>query len=297
MWQAPTLIGAGVSAGGGGYLMGSLADLPYALASVEQDMIAPEYVQALIWKELVPELLSDAVIARWWNVTPNEMHAVALYQKLGEEILNASVSTPALRDEVSTILSDRVGPRRMSELTLAMQRPQAMAEMLPEIMPSDTFYLGMQFESQYPADAPAIGTSGRQLADLAQRYPAETSRARLSRDFGIPHPTLAQTNARELLNVKPFPFYGVYSSRLFGESWESGNLYWARLADEMGYSPAMLNRLVPDLTRQLVSKIFATDLEDWPAVLRAMRETGDQLRKSKAAGATAASLATPGSAQ
>jgi hypothetical protein len=260
-------------------------------------MISPEYVQALIWKELVPELLSDAVIARWWNVTPNEMHAVALYQKLGEEILNASVSTPALRDEVSTILSDRVGPRRMSELTLAMQRPQAMAEMLPEIMPSDTFYLGMQFESQYPADAPAIGTSGRQLADLAQRYPAETSRARLSRDFGIPHPTLAQTNARELLNVKPFPFYGVYSSRLFGESWESGNLYWARLADEMGYSPAMLNRLVPDLTRQLVSKIFATDLEDWPAVLRAMRETGDQLRKSKAAGATAASLATPGSAQ
>jgi len=54
IWQAPTLMGAGVSAGGGGYLMGSLADLPYVLASAEQDMIAPEYVQALIWKELVP---------------------------------------------------------------------------------------------------------------------------------------------------------------------------------------------------------------------------------------------------
>jgi hypothetical protein len=85
----------------------------------------------------------------------------------------------------------------------------------------------------------------------------------------------------------------VYSSRLFGESWESGNLYWARLADDMGYSPAMLNRLVPDLTRQLVSKIFATDLEDWPAVLRAMHETGDQLKKSRAGEATAASSATP----
>ena len=45
----------------------------------------------------------------------------------------------------------------------------------------------------------------------------------------------------------------------------------------MGYSPAMLNRLVPDLTPQLVSKIFATDLEDWPAVLRAMHQTGDEL--------------------
>ena len=31
-------------------------------------------------------------------------------------------------------------------------------------------------------------------------------------------------------------------SRLFGESWDSTNLYWARLADEMGYSPVMLNR-------------------------------------------------------
>ena len=61
LWQAPMLIGAGVSAGGGAYLMGSLADLPYTLATAEQDMIAPEHVQALIWKELVPELLADSV--------------------------------------------------------------------------------------------------------------------------------------------------------------------------------------------------------------------------------------------
>jgi hypothetical protein len=104
---------------------------------------------------------------------------------------------------------------------------------------------------------------------------------RLSRDFGIPHPTLARTYSRELLNVKPFPFYGGYSSRLFGERWESGNLYWARLADEMGYSPVMLNRLVPELTRHMVAKIFATDLEDWPSVLRAMQQTGEDFRRGK----------------
>ncbi len=52
-------------------------------------MIAPENVQALIWKELVPELLADSVLARWWNVTPNELHAVDLYQQLGEELINA----------------------------------------------------------------------------------------------------------------------------------------------------------------------------------------------------------------
>ena len=104
---------------------------------------------------------------------------------------------------------------------------------------------------------------------------------RLSKDFGVPHPTLARTYGREMLNVKPFPFFGGYSSRLFGESWESSNLYWARLADEMGYSPVMLNRLVPELTRHMTAKIFATDLEDWPAMVRAMQETGEELRQGQ----------------
>jgi len=49
----------------------------------------------------------------------------------------------------------------------------------------------------------------------------------------------------------------------------------------MGYSPVMLNRLVPELTRHMIAKIFATDLEDWPAVLRAMQETGDEFRQGK----------------
>jgi hypothetical protein len=49
----------------------------------------------------------------------------------------------------------------------------------------------------------------------------------------------------------------------------------------MGYSPVMLNRLVPELTRHMTAKIFATDLEDWPAMLRAMRETGEELRQGK----------------
>jgi hypothetical protein len=293
IWQAPTLIGAGVSAGGGGYLMGSLADLPYALASAEQDMIAPEHVQALIWRELVPQLLSDSVVARWWNVTPSEMHAVALYQKLGEQLLVACSVNPNTRDRVVAILSDRMDPSRMAELTAAMQSQQAITVMLPRMMPADTFYLGTQFQKLYPADTALAGDTGHQLADLIQHDEQEVNMDRLSRDFGIPHPTLEQTSARELLGVKPFPFYGVYSSRLFGESWESDNLYWARLADELGYSPAALNRLVPDLTRQLVSRIFATDLEDWPAVLRAMQATGDQLKKSKAGLATAANNTSP----
>jgi hypothetical protein len=83
--------------------------------------------------------------------------------------------------------------------------------------------------------------------------------------------------------VKPFPAFLGYSSRLLAESWDSSNLYFARLADEMGYSPAMLNRMIPELTRLMVGKIFASHFEDWPAVLRAMRETGEDFRQGKIA--------------
>ena len=99
----------------------------------------------------------------------------------------------------------------------------------------------------------------------------------------MPHRALAQNYARELLNVKPIPTFLDYSSRLLAESWDSNNLYWARLADEMGYSPVMLNRIVPELTRRMVEQTFASNLEDWTAVLRAMRETGEDFRQGKIA--------------
>ena len=43
----------------------------------------------------------------------------------------------------------------------------------------------------------------------------------------------------------------------------------------------MLNRLIPELTRLTVERIFATDFEDWGAVLRAMHETGADFREGK----------------
>src|SRR2546421_648873 len=204
LWQAPQLFGAGSPAGGGAHLVGSLADLPYVLATAEQDFIAPQNVQALIWRELVPGLLTNSVVPRWWNVSQNELHAVSLYQQCGKE-----------------------------------------------------------------------------LATLSERYPNEVNWERLSRDFGVPHRILAQSYAPELLNLPPFPVFMGYSSRLLAETWDSNNLYWARLADEKGYSPVMLNRLVPELTRRMVEKIFATEFEDWPALLRATRETGEEFRQGK----------------
>jgi len=280
LWQAPQLFGAGYAAGGGAHLVGSLADLPYALADIEQDFIAPKNVQALIWKELVPSLLTSAVLPRWWNVSPNELHAVTLYQRAGEELLTSSARDEQLRGKVMGILSDRVLPQRSEQIEQAM-RTGRVSEIIPKMMPADTFYLTAEFERRYPNETASWGNAGEELRNLRQRHPDEVSWKRLSQDFGVPHPTLSQTYARELLNVPPLPAFSGYASRLLGESWDSSNLYWARLTDETGLSPVALNRLVPELTQHMVEKTFATDFEDWPAILRALRETGEEFRQGK----------------
>jgi hypothetical protein len=92
---------------------------------------------------------------------------------------------------------------------------------------------------------------------------------------------LKLTNSCTLLNMKPLSAFGGRASRLLAESWESNNLYWARLADEKGYSPVMLNVLVPTLTRHMITNIFASNIDDWPALLRAMEETGEEFRQGK----------------
>ena len=43
--------------------------------------------------------------------------------------------------------------------------------------------------------------------------------------------------------------------------------------------PAQLNVLVPEWTRDTVERIFATHLEDWPALLRSLRMVGDDVRQ------------------
>lgn len=280
------LLGIGAPAGGGAYLVGSLVDLSYALATTEQDFLSPENVQALIWKDLVPELLVGATLPRWWTVTPVELHAVTLYQRSGEELLTASAGNPQLREKVTAILSDRLTSQRLERVQQSLFRPEDVAAMLPRMTPSETSYLAAEYGNRFPDENVSWGPASQQLRDLQRRYPAEVNWERLSKDFGVPHPTLARTNACQLLNVKPFPFFGSYSSRLFGESWESSNLYWARLADEMGYSPVALNSLVPELSRRAITKIFATEPDDWPAILRAIQETGEEFRQGKTAGSS-----------
>jgi hypothetical protein len=210
------------------------------------------------------------------------MHAVALYQRAGEELLNDSAGNPKLRDKVLAILSGRLSPQQLQRVEAARQ-PKDMADVIAVLAPSDTFFLAAEFRQRFPQDIAAAGQTNQSLDQITRQYPDEVSLERISRDFGVPHPTLAQTYSRELINVRTFPAFAGYSYRLFGESWDSGNLYWARFADERGEAPETLNLMAPQLTRMMISKIFASDVEDSPSLVRAMRETGDELQHRAAA--------------
>jgi len=110
----------------------------------------------------------------------------------------------------------------------------------------------------------------------------------ISHAFGTPKPTLANSYSPELLNLRTFPTLMGYSSRILAESWESNLLYYAALADQLYLAPAQLNVLVPEWTRSTVERIFATHLEDWPALLRSLRMVGEDARAKSRKQATAA---------
>jgi len=281
-WKTPDLFGRGLSAGGGAHLVGSLSNLPYVLAEAEENFIIPNNVQSLIWEDLVPTLMTGAVLPRWWHVSKSELHAVALYQKFGEELVRAASTDVQLREKVMGILSDRMLPRRFEQVEGDLRDGRSNAA-LKRLTPADTFCLAGEFRRKYPSVDPEGGNAEKAIDRLAQQFPKEVSWKRLSEDFGVPHPAFADTNALSLINVKPFPTYLGYSSRLLAESWESNNLYWARLADEKGYPPVMLNVLVPQLTYRMVENIAATYLDDWPALLRSLRKTGKEFQQGKVA--------------
>ena len=86
-WKDTEVLGSGWPTSAGGKLVGSLVSLPYALAEAEQNFLIPSREQALIWGDLVPQLLLTATVPRWWNVTPGQLHWVALHMDYAETML------------------------------------------------------------------------------------------------------------------------------------------------------------------------------------------------------------------
>jgi hypothetical protein len=272
-WKATELFGTGWPANAGGRLVGSLASLPYALAEAEQNFLIPSREQALIWGDLVPQMILSAVIPRWWDVTPLQLHWVGINMAYAETLLAESALNSDRRTQVMAVLEKYAPPARIKKMDrlLASGDVKAAEE---NIVPAEMYLLATEM-SVVDNDSPIAAN----IRALGAHAPDQVSPKAISRVFGTPKPTLANSYQPELLNLRTFPTLMGYSSRILAESWESNILYYAALADEVHARPAQLNLLIPAWTEQTVEQIFATHLEDWPALLRSLRLVGDDVRQ------------------
>jgi hypothetical protein len=273
-WRMTEVLGTGWPSSGGGRLMGSLAGLPYALAEAEQNFMVPTREQALIWGDLVPQMILSAKIPRWWSVTPAQLHWVGLHMRYAETLLAQGALEPRRRQEVTEILERQSAPARAWQVARLLEHGEVHTA-LERITPAEMFVLAVEALRR---DKTASGPLAAEIRSLEQQFSEQVSYAAISRAFGTPKPTLTNSYRPELLLLRTFPTLMGYSSRIMAESWESPLLYWAALADAVHVPPAQLNVLIPELTQKTMERIFATHLEDWPALLRSLRLVGEDFR-------------------
>src|ERR1051325_7066372 len=111
-WRATEMYGSGWPSNAGGRLVGSLSTLPYALAEAEQNFLIPAQTQALIWGDLVPQMILSAKIPRWWSVTPAQMHWVGLHMSYGRSLLAEGTIDAGRRAAVIRSLGSQAPPAR-----------------------------------------------------------------------------------------------------------------------------------------------------------------------------------------
>lgn len=279
-WKPTEVFGTGWPSSAGGRLVGSLVSLPYALAEAEQNFLIPTREQALIWGDLVPQMIVSAKVPRYWRVTPVQMHYAALHYRAGESLLAQSALDDKLRANVIKALMKFAPPAR-SEAVNAHLEAGRVPEALDLVTPSEAFNMTAALMAAGEGDMSIPQVA--EIQRLKQARGAELSVESISQSFGTPKPTLANSYQPQLLSLRTFPTLMGYSSRILAESWESSNIFYAALADELGMRPTELNVQVPHWTKLTVEKIFATHLEDWPALLRSLRLVGQEMRQSSKA--------------
>ncbi|HWF46825.1 MAG TPA: hypothetical protein VG168_07455 [Bryobacteraceae bacterium] len=273
-WRPTEITGSGWPASAGGRLMGSLCSLPYALAEAEQNFLTPKREQALIWGDLVPQILVDATISRWRDVDPVQLRWISLHLQRGRNLLASAALDRKLEPEVLAALARREVPARVEWVDDRL-RSGRFAEAISQVTPAVLYTL---------ATDPALkdldpDVASYEIVGMAGKDGPEVAPAAIAARFGTPKPTLLHSYRPGLLELRMFPALMGYSSRILAESWESDNLYFAALADEAGVPTANLDSLVPEWTRATVENIFATHLEDWPALLRSLYMVGDTVRQ------------------
>jgi hypothetical protein len=285
-WRTTEVSSGGWPVSAGGRLIGSLISLPYAIAEAEQNFLSPTREQALIWADLVPQMIADVTINRWRNVKPEQLRWVALHVQRGKNLIAAAALDPSVLAPVMEAYKRYSMPGRVEWLEDHLQ-PDKFQNAIAEVPTSVLYSLG---------EDPALANispdaASRQITALQEQKASSVAPEAISRVFGTPKPTLTHSFTPGLLKLRTFPALMGYSSRILAESWESNNLYYAALADEMATPVTALDAYVPEWNRSTIENIFATHLEDWPAILRSLQTTGNNIRhQSERASVTRSSV-------
>jgi hypothetical protein len=273
-WRHTELSGTGWPESAGGRLTGSLIALPYALAEAEQNFLTPKREQALIWADLVPQIIAGVTVNRWRNITPNQIRWVALHLQRGRALLAMAAMNAQVEARVLDSLRTYLQPSSVEWIDDHLFTGD-FENTAAHVPPSVLFAIASdQALKDLQPDLASLA-----LDELANQHLAELEPAAIGRAFGTPKPTLTHSFRPGLLYLRTFPALMGYSSRVLAESWESNNLYYAALADEAGVPAALLDAYVPEWNRAAIENIFATHLEDWPALLRSLGALAANVRQ------------------
>jgi len=278
-WRTTDVAGTGWPSNDGGRLTGSLVATPYALAEAEQNFLSPKREQALIWSDLVPQIIIDETVTRWRNVTPEQLRWVSLHIERGQNLLAAAALDAALKPKVLSALAGFLNPAAVERIAdqLDAGNYKGAEEQVP---PSELYALaGNPSLREASPDIASV-----EIATLTAENRPDLSDAAIARTFGTPKPTLTHSYQPCLLHLRTFPALMGYSSRILAETWESDNLYYAALADQAGIPMDRLSAYVRLWNQATVENIFATNLEDWPALLRSLHSVGDRVLQHPSAG-------------
>ncbi|HEY3936753.1 MAG TPA: hypothetical protein VGL97_04960 [Bryobacteraceae bacterium] len=273
-WRQTEVGGSGWPESAGGRLTGSLISLPYAIAEAEQNFLTPKREQALIWADLVPQMIVGITVNRWRDVTADQIRWVSLHLDRGRALMASAALDPAVEPRVLESLRRYLAPARVEWIDDTLHASD-FHEVVAEV-PSSVLY-AIASDPALKDAAPDV--SSVELAALASRNDPALSPEAIARTFGTPKPTLTHSYRPGLLYLRTFPALMGYSSRILAESWESNNLYYAALADEAGVPVSQLDAYVPEWNRAAIENIFATHLEDWPALLRSLDALGASVRQ------------------
>lgn len=273
-WAPTEVAGTGWPESGGGRLVGSLISLPYAVAEAEQNFLTPKREQALIWADLVPQMIVDVTVNRWRNVTPEQIRWVGLHVARGESLIAASAFNSGVETAVLNSYRRFATPSRVEWLQDRLESGDFKTAIAN--VPTSALY-ALALDPKLANISPDIYLT--EAAEIASQHDPSLSPQAIAHTFGTPKPTLTHSLQPGLLYLRIFPALMGYSSRILAESWESNNIYFAALADRTGIPVGELDSYVPEWNRAAIENIFATHLEDWPALLRSLHAVGTNIQQ------------------